>query len=62
VLALQKLATVVLVVIFAAVRVRIKLLHTVVWLFFAGCIVAIPVAGARGHYLWAAAALTHRHG
>ena len=25
-----------------------------VWLFFAGCIVAIPVAGARGHYLWAA--------
>lgn len=24
----------------------IKLLHTAIWLFFAGCIVAIPVAGA----------------
>lgn len=32
--------------------VGIKLLHTAVWLFFAGCIVAIPVTGARGHYLW----------
>jgi hypothetical protein len=35
--------------------VKIKLLHTAVWLFFAGCIVAIPVAGARGRYQWAAA-------
>jgi hypothetical protein len=33
--------------------VQIKLLHTAVWLFFAVCIVAIPVAGARRHYLWA---------
>ena len=29
---------------------RIKALHTVVWVFFAGCIVAIPVAGARGDF------------
>lgn len=32
----------------------IKLLHTAVWLFFAGCIVAIPCAGARDHFRWAA--------
>jgi hypothetical protein len=38
-----------------ATLVKIKLLHTAVWLLFAGCIVAIPVAGAGGHYLWAAA-------
>ena len=31
--------------------VQIKLLHTAVWLFFAGCIVAIPVAGAWRHYV-----------
>ncbi len=36
------------------ILVTIKLLHTAVWLFFAGCIAAIPVAGARGHYRWAA--------
>ena len=35
--------------------VQIKLLHTAVWFFFASCIVAIPVMGARRHYLWAAA-------
>jgi hypothetical protein len=29
------------------VLVGIKLLHTAVWLFFAGCIVAIPFAGFR---------------
>jgi hypothetical protein len=34
--------------------VQIKLLHTAVWFFFAGCIVAIPIVGARGHYAWAA--------
>ena len=34
--------------------VQIKLLHTAVWFFFAGCIVAIPVVGGRGHYMWAA--------
>ena len=32
----------------------IKALHTAVWLFFAGCIMAIPFAGASGHFLWAA--------
>ena len=34
--------------------VQIKLLHTAVWFFFAGCIVAIPIVGGRGHYGWAA--------
>jgi hypothetical protein len=32
----------------------IKLLHTAIWLFFAGCIVAIPIAGARHQFRWAA--------
>jgi hypothetical protein len=32
----------------------IKLLHTAVWLFFAGCIVAIPIAGARRQFHLAA--------
>jgi hypothetical protein len=27
----------------------IKLLHTVVWAFFAGCVLAIPVLALRGH-------------
>jgi len=31
-----------------------KLVHTAVWLFFAGCIVAIPIAGARRQFPWAA--------
>jgi hypothetical protein len=35
--------------------VGIKVLHTAIWLFFAGCIVAIPLAGARRQFLWAAA-------
>jgi hypothetical protein len=34
--------------------VRIKLLHTLVWAFFASCIVAIPIAGALGRYRVAA--------
>jgi hypothetical protein len=34
--------------------VGIKLLHTAIWLFFAGCIVAIPFAGARHQFQWAA--------
>jgi hypothetical protein len=34
--------------------VGIKLLHTAVWLFFAGCIVAIPFAGALHEFRWAA--------
>ena len=32
----------------------IKLFHTAVWLFFAGCIVAIPFAGARRQFRLAA--------
>lgn len=28
----------------------IKLLHTAIWFFFAGCIVVIPVAGARHQF------------
>jgi hypothetical protein len=32
--------------------VEIKLLHTAIWFFLAGCIVAIPVVGGRGHYEW----------
>jgi hypothetical protein len=35
--------------------IRIKLLHTAVWFFFAACIVAIPCAGAGLHFQWAAA-------
>jgi hypothetical protein len=34
--------------------VAIKILHTAVWAFFAGCIVAIPVAGVRRQFTWAA--------
>lgn len=34
--------------------VGIKLLHTAIWLFFAGCIVAIPFAGARRQFRLAA--------
>lgn len=32
----------------------IKLLHTAIWLFLAGCIVAIPFAGAWRHFRLAA--------
>jgi len=32
----------------------IKVLHTIVWVFFAGCIAAIPVAGALSEFRWAA--------
>ncbi len=31
----------------------VKLLHTLVWVFFAGCILAIPVLGWRGQVLHA---------
>ena len=34
--------------------VGIKLAHTVVWLFFVGCIMAIPIAGATGRFFQAA--------
>ncbi len=33
-----------------AVLIGIKLLHTAVWLFFVGCIVAIPIAGFRQRF------------
>lgn len=36
------------------ILVGIKILHTAVWLFFAGCIVAIPIAGAQGRFMFAA--------
>lgn len=32
---------------------RIKLVHTAIWLFFVGCIVAIPVTSALRHFRWA---------
>lgn len=32
----------------------VKLLHTVVWAFFAGCIVALPIAAQRGQLVVAA--------
>jgi len=38
--------------------VQIKVLHTAVWCFFAGCIVAIPVMGARRRYMGAAVLIT----
>jgi hypothetical protein len=34
--------------------VGVKLLHTAIWFFFAGCIVAIPFAGAWREFQWAA--------
>ena len=34
--------------------VGIKVLHTLVWAFFAGCIVAIPIAGVWNQFRWAA--------
>jgi hypothetical protein len=36
------------------VLIGIKLLHTAIWFFFAGCIVAIPFAGARSQFRWVA--------
>jgi len=35
--------------------VTIKLLHTIAWLFFVGCILAIPMTAAKGEFGWAAA-------
>jgi hypothetical protein len=37
------------------VLVAIKLLHTAIWFFFVGCIVAIPFLGARHEFMFAAA-------
>jgi hypothetical protein len=36
------------------VLIGIKLLHTAIWLVFAGCIVAIPFTGAWRQFRWAA--------
>ncbi len=36
------------------ILVGIKVLHTVVWVFFVGCIVAIPLAGMWDEFRWAA--------
>lgn len=36
------------------ILIGIKLLHTAIWLFIAGCILAIPIAGALGRFLEAA--------
>jgi hypothetical protein len=38
-----------------SVLARIKLLHTVIWVFFAGCIGALPVVGLRRQFGWATA-------
>ena len=32
----------------------VKLVHTVIWTFFAGCIIAIPIYGHMGRFLIAA--------
>ncbi len=32
----------------------VRLIHTVAWAFFAGCILAIPVCAWRGEFKWAA--------
>ena len=37
----------------SAVLKGIKLLHTAIWLFFAGCIFGIPIAGAWSQFRWA---------
>lgn len=33
--------------------IAVKLAHTLVWLFFVVCIVAVPIAAAFGRFLWA---------
>jgi predicted MFS family arabinose efflux permease len=33
----------------------VKLIHTVVWVFFVACIVAIPMLAWKGEFRWAAA-------
>ena len=38
----------------AAALVVVKVLHTIAWAFFAGCIVALPVASWLGHHRAAA--------
>jgi hypothetical protein len=36
-----------------ALLVLVKLLHTIVWALFAGCIVALPLAGLKRRFNWA---------
>lgn len=38
----------------AAALARIKLLHTVVWVFFVACIALIPLAAFAGRFIWVA--------
>lgn len=38
----------------ASALLRIKILHTAVWVFFVGCIAAVPLAAARHRFDWAA--------
>ena len=38
----------------SSILIGIKLLHTAVWLVFAGCIVVIPFAGVWHQFRWAA--------
>jgi len=38
----------------AAALVAVKIIHTIAWAFFAGCILAIPVASWRGKHVGAA--------
>ncbi len=38
----------------AAALARVRLVHTVVWAFFAGCIIAIPLASLYGRHVTAA--------
>jgi hypothetical protein len=33
----------------------VRVVHTVVWAFFAGCILAVPLAALTGHLRWATA-------
>jgi len=35
------------------VLIAIKLLHTLIWAFFAACILAIPIVGLRRRFTWA---------
>jgi len=38
----------------AALLVAVKVVHTIAWAFFAGCILAIPVVSWQGHHRTAA--------
>lgn len=38
----------------ATALVAVKIVHTIAWAFFAGCILAIPVASWQGHHTLAA--------